>query len=226
MQRSFSSSAADHQNNSRSSVPTYRHLPDRLVYNNRNDYYSSDTNLHNTEYLRRVSSNSSLSSTSSAGNPAYRILPVRYSSVDRIISKPPQVTTNEHGINVRIEFDPPNVPRRRRRRHRQQQENRTEKHEEHYLRRHTTKEEQRQQFGSCPTLNKMSGNTNPLHPSNITYIETRSIVRDESNDRLPTSKDQSQMSHSTMSSTKIRHIPLENQLISTPVISRVIREEE
>lgn len=228
MQRSFSSSAADHQNHSRSS--TYRHFPVRLIYNNGNDYYSSDTNLHNKTYLNRASSNSSISSASSVGNANYRILPVRYSSVDRVLSKPPQVTRNQHGINVHIEFDRPTRRRRRRHHyhhhhHQQQQQqdyqedNQSEQREEYFQRRYTNRQEEQyqQQYGSCPSLNQM----NRQHPSNITYIETRSIVRDDSNDRFKsTSK-----SHAPIN-LKIRHIPMDHRCVSTPVISRVIREEE
>ena len=162
MQRSFSSSYAEHQRSS--STGATRHLPLRHLCNNGNDYYSSDTDCVHRTYLQRASSTSSFSSIGSVSNPNYRILPVRYSSVDRIL---PKITANERGINVRICFDRPH--------HLEEYE--------HYRRRQMMKK-QEQQHGSCPMLNTNNSTSTGRHPSNITYIETRSIVRDCSNDRL------------------------------------------
>ena len=117
MQRSFSSTA------------TCRRVPIHLVA------------------LPRVSSTSSVDSSSSVGCGNHRILPVRYSSLDRILSKPPEITANQRGINVRINFARP----RRRRKRRE-----GEIHHHHP----------------------------PTEQSNITYIETRSIVRDNSKERV------------------------------------------
>ena len=208
MQRSFSSSYVDDQQ--RSSTRPPRHLPnDHRVYNDGNDYVSSETDSHYRTYLQRASSTSSFSSTSSAASANYRILPVRYSSVDRILPKLPTVTANERGINVRIRFDRPRHHHHHHHHHRQQREN-TEEYE-HYRRKHMTTEQQ-EQYGSCPVLNgKKSRHSTP---SNITYIETRSIVRGDSNDQL---NDQSRKIN-----TRIRHIPLSTNSLST----RVIREQE
>ena len=179
MQRSLSSSAADHLNCYRSSPTTRRHLPVHLTYNNTNDYDASDTDSQHRTGLQRTLSTSSVSSTSSLGaSAAYRILPVRYSSVDRNLQKVPVATVDERGINVRIHLDrPPRAPHhhhRRRRRHH---------HTEEHHRAHMMKDSQH--YGSCPVLDK-SHRAPPiiLRPSNITYIETRSIVRGCSNDQL------------------------------------------
>jgi hypothetical protein len=215
MQRSFSSSAADHQHHPCSSTGTRRHLPVHLVSNHgSNDYYSSDTNTTQRQtFLQRASSTSSVSSASSTGSGGYCILPVRYSSVDRVLQKPPKVTANERGINVRIHFD------RRRRHHHRQREQRTEDYE-HSHKKHMTKEENH--YGSCPVLNETRGK------SNITYIETRSIVRDASTDQMNRNLHSNElimrertMPSSPVTNMRIKHIPL-----STPVVTRVIREEE
>ncbi len=204
MQRSFSSSYVDHQYNHRPSTATRRHFPVRHVCNNGNDYYSSDTDYQHQTYLQRASSTSSFSSTSSACSANYRILPVRYSaSVDRIL---PTVTANERGINIRIRFNRP---------HRHHRKPNFEEYEHHH-RRQMTKEHQ--QYGSCPVLN---GNNRTPTKSNITYIETRSIVRGCSNDRLNTRK-QSIPKSPPMANTRIKHIPLN----TNSVYIRVIRENE
>ncbi len=187
MQRSFSSSAVDHQYYLRSSTATCRHLPLRLVYNNHNDYYSSDTDVQHKTYPQRVSSASNITSTS-----RYRILPIRYSSVDRIL---PSVTANKRGIEVRINFHCPH---------------RHHKHRHH--RKHMTREHQH--YGSCPVLDGNSQNSTSIGPSNITCIETRSIVRNHSKSmNIP---------KSPITNTRIKHIPLNSNCLST----RVIREEE
>lgn len=206
MQRSFSSSYVDDQH--RSSTGISRHLPDPRVYNHGNDYVTTDTDSHYRTYLQRASSTSSFSSAGSGNSANYRILPVRYSSVDRILPKLPTVTSNERGINVHIRFDRPRHHQRERKHH-------TEEYE-HYRRRHMTND---QQFGSCPSLN---GNHGPANQSNITYIETRSIVRGDSNDRL---NENSRKNHRTpipKSPIRIRHIPLATNSPST----RVIREQK
>ena len=208
MQRSFSSSYADHQYNHRSSTATCRHLPARHVCNNGNDYYSSDTDYQHQTYLDRASSTSSFSSTSSACSANYRILPVRYSaSVDRIL---PTVTANERGINVRIRFSRPHYHHHH---HRHRRHNFEEYERSHH--RQMTKEQQ--QYGSCPVLN---GTNQTPTKSNITYIETRSVVRGSSNDRLNT-REQS-IPKSPIANTRIKHIPLKTNTVYT----RVIRENE
>lgn len=188
MQRSFSSSYVDDQHRSSTGIP--RHFPDS---HHVNDYVPTDTDSHYRTYLQRASSTSSFSSTGSGNSANYRILPVRYSSVDRILPKLPTVTSNDRGINVHIRFDKP----RRRKHH-------TEEYE-HYRRRQMTNDQQ--QFGSCPSLNRNHSHANP---SNITYIETRSIVRGDSNEKSP------------IRNTRIRHIPLPMNSLST----RVIREQK
>jgi hypothetical protein len=200
MQRSFSSSSADHH---RSSAAPCRHLPVRLVYNNTNDY-------QHQSYLQRVSSSSSFSSTSSTASASYRILPVRYSSVDRILPNLPIISANERGINVRIHLDRPHKHHHHHHHHRQH--NNTEEYE-HLHRKHMTKEHQH--YDSCPTLDQNTSKSK-LGSSNITYIETRSIVRDCSNDRI------NNPNKSPIASTRIKHIPFNPNCIST----RVIREEE
>lgn len=227
MQRSFSSSAADHQHCPCSSTAARRHLPVHLVSNHGNDYYSSDTNTQRQTYLQRASSTSSVSSTSSTGSNSYRILPVRYSSVDRVLQKPPKVTANERGINVRIHFDRPSLHRRHRRHHRQHEQH------EHSHQKHMTKEEHH--YGSCPVLNESTS----LGPSNITYIETRSIVRDASTDQMNRNVHSNDLitrertmpssptaNRAPVTNMRIKHIPLEAPYLSTPVITRVIREQE
>ena len=236
MQRSFSSSAADHQHHSCSSTATRRHLPVHLVSNHSNDYYSSDTNTQRQTYLQRASSSSSVSSTSSTGSCSYRILPVRYSSVDRVLQKPPKVTANERGINVRIHFDRPSLHRRHRHRDRRHHEQRTEEYE-HSHQKHMSKEEHH--YGSCPVLNETHGKSASSGPSNITYIETRSIVRDASTDQMNGNLHSNELimrertmpssptaNRSPVTNMRIKHIPLEAPYLSTPVITRVIRKEE
>ncbi len=197
MQRSFSSSYVDHQHNYRSSTATCRHLPVRLVYNNGNDYYLSDTDSYHQTHLQHASSTSSFSSTNSTCSANYYILPVRYSSVDRIL---PRRKANERGISIRINFDRP------------------------HHRKRMTKEHQ--QFRSCPVLH---GSSTSLGPSNITYIETRSIVRGCSTDQVNKNNHSSSMiipersiPKSPITNTRIKHIPLNTNFLST----RVIREKE
>lgn len=231
MQRSFSSSSVDHHpypSHDRSSTTTCRHLPTRFVYNNSNDYYSSDTDSQHQTRLQRASSTSSFSSTSSVCSASYRILPVRYSSVDRILSKPPTVTANERGINVRINFETPHHHHHKHhhyhnRRHREQNIEKSE----HHHRKHMTNESQH--YGSCPVLNENHLRCNSLGPSNIKYIETRSIVRGGSNDRLNMNNYSNSLTihersipKSPITNTRIKHIPLNPNMLST----RVIREEE
>ena len=210
MQRSLSSSAADHQHCYRPSPTTRRHLPVHLTYNNTNDYDASDTDSpqHRTG-LQRTLSTSSVSSTSSlAGSAAYRILPVRYSSVDRNLQKVPVATADERGINVRILLDrPPRAPHRRRHHHQR---------EEHH-RQHMMKDSLH--YGSCPVLDK-NHRAPPtlLRPSNITYIETRSIVRGCSNDQLSKTDASTGMLHGP---SRLRHLSLDTNTLPR---TRVIRE--
>jgi hypothetical protein len=224
MQRSYSTSSANHQPYNRSS----RSIPIRLVTNKYNDCYSSDTDTHHKTYLQRTSSTSSFCSTNSIGSANYRILPVRYSSVDRIIQKPAIVSANERGINVRIRFERPHS----------HHHHRHEEEYEHHHKRHMTNEHQH--YNSCPILNKTIQNSNSVllnqrRPSNINYITTRSIVRGRSSDEL------NKTNHSTtliirpqlslpstprIAYTRIKHIPLDTHSIFKPLITRVIREEE
>jgi hypothetical protein len=222
MQRSYSTSYAYHQPYNRSSGTTSRSIPIRLVTNKSNDCYSSDTDTHHKNYLQRTSSASSFCSTNSIGSANYRILPVRYSSVDRIIRKPAIVTANERGINVRIRFERPHS-------HHQHEEE-----YEHHHKRHMTNEHHH--YKSCPVLNKTIQNSNSVllnqrRPSNINYIATRSIVRVRSSDEL------NKTNHSTtliihpqssprIAHTRIKHIPLDTRSIFKPLNTRVIREEE
>lgn len=203
MQRSFSSSCADH----RTSAATCRHFPVRHVYNNTNDYYSSDNDSHHQTYLQHASSTSSFSSTSSAHTANYRILPVRYSSVDRYL---PKISATERGINVRINFDRP------RHHHRKHKTEEYERHHHHHRQHHKQMTKETQEFGSCPVLDGINRSSSSLGPSNITYIETRSIVRGSSTDRINHSN------RSPITNTRIKHIPLNTNLVS----SRVIREKE
>ena len=207
MQRSFSTSSADHRPNDCSSAATCRHLPVRLVYNNANDFYSSATDAQYKTHLQPVASTSSASSISSTCAGAYHVLPVQYSSLDQLLPPLPNVTANERGINVRIQFNRPH--RRHKRRHHRRHH--TEEYE-HRSRRHMTKEQQH--YGSCPVLNGKNASLTSLGPSNITYIETRSIVRNGSADQLNKNR--------STANTRIRHIPLKSDCIST----RIIREEE
>lgn len=226
MQRSFSYSSADQQRNHRSSTAAGRHFPIQLVYNKSNDYYSSDTDSQHQTYRQRTSSTSSFSSTSSTGSASYRILPVRYSSVDRILPKLPTVTANERGINVRIHFDSPHHHHKHHHYRHHQHKHNVEKSERHHHR-HMTEEYQR--YGSCPALDRNNRSSSLLGPSNITYIETRSIVRGSSQDQLNINNhSNSTISHAhsvpkaPITHTHIKHIPLNTNILST----RVIREEE
>jgi hypothetical protein len=221
MQRSFSSSYADHQHNHRSSTGICRHLPVRHVYNNGNDYYLSDTDSQHQTYLQHASSTSSFSSTSSAGSASYRILPVRYSSVDRILPKPPRVTANDRGIKVRINFDRPH--------HHHHHHHRRHNIEESEHHRHKQMTKEHQEFSSCPVLNGNHRKSTSSGRSNITYIETRSIVRGCSNDQLNQNNHSNSMiirersnPKSPLTKTRIRHIPLNQNFLST----RVIRGKE
>jgi hypothetical protein len=67
-----------------------------------------------------------------------------------------------------------------------------------------------QHYGSCPVLDGNSQNSTSIGPSNITCIETRSIVRNHSIPKSP------------ITNTRIKHIPFNSNCLST----RVIREEE
>jgi len=154
MQRSFSSSYVD-----RSSTATCR----QTRANHTNDYDRS----HYRTCLQRASSASSCSSACSNASANYRILPVRYSSVDRHL---PQITSNEHGINVRICFDRP-----------------------HHHRHHR---KNKNQYHSSSMLDP--------NQSNITYIETRSIVRSDSNDNLPKTSVKSLYAPNSLASRAIR----------------------
>ena len=244
MQRSFSASAANYQHFNRSSEKPSRSIPIRLEPSmNTNDNYQSDTDLHQKAHLQRASSSSSFCSSSSTGSANYRILPVRYSSVDRVVEKPAIISANKHGINVRIRFERPHFHSHCSRHHRRHQHDdehhehyRTEEYE-HYRERQTTKEEQR--YGSCPVLDQNSANSKTIavrrqQPSNINYIETRSIVRGQSSDQLnrksqPTlvvTAHQSLPASPRVAHTRIKHIPLDTRSMFKPVISRVIKEEE
>jgi hypothetical protein len=217
MQRSFSSSSANYQHYNRLAVPTSRYIPIRLT---KSDHYSSDTDSYHQANLQRTSSTSSFCSSSSASSAKYRILPVRYSSVDRIIQKPATITANEHGINVRIRFERPNH-------HHHHHHNRREHKEEneHHRKRHMIKEQQH--YKSSPVLNNQ-------RPSNIKYIETRSIVRGYSIDQLNRNthsntliiRQQSLPPLSRIAHTQIKHIPLDTHTMFKPIMTRVIREEE
>jgi hypothetical protein len=71
-----------------------------------------------------------------------------------------------------------------------------------------------QHYGSCPVLDGNSQKLTSIGPSNITCIETRSIVRNHSKSmNIP---------KSPITNTRIKHIPLNSNCLST----RVIREEE
>ena len=241
MQKSFSTSSVDYKHYNRSLGSPSRSIPIRVISNPNNNYYSSDANSHHQTYLQRTSSTSSFCSSSSTSSANYRILPVRYSSVDRIIEKPAIITPNKHGINVRIRFRRPHHHHHHHHRERHQH---TEEYER-YHKRHTINEHQR--YESCPVLNKSFRYTNPMssnirRPSNINYIETRSIVRGYSSDQLNNKNHNN--THSTtlvirqrslpplsikiprVTQTKIKHIPLDTRSMFTPIITRVIQEEK
>lgn len=219
MQRSYSSSAANSQ------PPLNQFIPIRRVPNKRHEHYSSDSDSQHQTYLQRTSSTSSFSSSSSRSSANYRILPVRYSSVDRVQTKPAIVTANEHGINVRIRFDRPRCHHHHHH-HDQHRREHTEEYE-HYRKRHLSKDQDH--YNSCPTLTKNTIVTNYPQPSNIHYIATRSIVRGYSNEQLNRPS-----SHSTtliirrpslqILPPRIKHIPLDTHSMFKPVSTRVIEE--
>ncbi|CAF4448591.1 unnamed protein product, partial [Adineta steineri] len=137
---------------------------------------SSDTDAHHPINLQRTSSTSSFCSTSSTGSASYRILPVRYSSVDRVVQKPAIISANKRGINVRIRFERPRYHSHHHHHQHHRDHQHTEEHErryhrehreehEHRYERHTTK--QHEQYSSCPTLNKN------LETSNTTVSNQR-----------------------------------------------------
>ncbi|CAF4657430.1 unnamed protein product, partial [Rotaria sp. Silwood1] len=195
-------------------------LQKRIIYLLQTDLLTTkDDFLTLHKQHKRTSSNSSFSSTSSACSASYRILPVRYSSVDRVLSKPPTVTANERGINVRIQFDNPHHHHHHKHHHRHHREHNTEK-SEHYHRRHMTKEHQH--YGSCPVLDENSQRSTSLGPSNITYIETRSIVRGGSNDQLNKNNYSNSINihkrsipRPPIANTRIKHVPLDTNIFST-----------
>ncbi|CAF4473955.1 unnamed protein product [Rotaria socialis] len=242
MQRSFSTSSADHQHYRKSSGMASQFVPIQINLNKGKDYSLPDIDLHQMANLQRTSSSSSFASSTSSNSANYRILPVRYSSVDRVVDKPPIITANEHGINVRIHFK---YPHRHRRRHHQQQQQQqyeqieesqhTEKHESFHEKRLTKEHEQ---YGSCPVLNKTGLNSNslsvnPSRQSNIKYIETRSIIRTCSTDRLDKNTHSSTLviRHQSLPPvskksppkillTRIKHIPLETSANFQPITTR------
>jgi len=220
MQRSFSSSSANYQHYNRSSGPTSRCIPIRLT---KSDHYSSDTDSYHQTNLQRTSSNSSFCSSSSTNSAKYRILPVRYSSVDRIVQKPATITANERGINVRIRFERPHHHHHHHHHHRREH---IEEYEHH-------RQRQMEQYNSCPILNK-NLSLNSQRPSNINCIETRSIVRGYSSDQLNKNthsttlviRQQSLPPSSPIAHTRIKHIPLDTHSMFKPIMSRVFREDE
>jgi hypothetical protein len=74
-----------------------------------------------------------------------------------------------------------------------------------------------QEFGSCPVLDGSNRKSTSLGRSNITYIETRSIVRGSSIDQINKNNHLSSM----IIRSPIKHIPLNTNIIST----RIIREK-
>jgi hypothetical protein len=228
MHRSFSSSFAEYQQDNRSSESTSRFLPIRLTKTN---CYSSDTDSHHQTYLPRDLSISSFCSSNSTNTANYRILPVRYSSVDRTLQKPVTISSNKNGTNVRIRFERPSSHHYYH--HHHQREHKEEY--EHYCKRHMTKEEKH--YESCPVLNKnIQYSNNQQHPSNIKYIETRSIVRGYSYEQLNKPIHSSTLiireqslppsSSPRVALTRIKHVPLDIRTMFKPIITRVIREEE
>ena len=217
MQRSYSSSAANSQ------PPPNRFIPIRPDPNKRNAHYASDSESQNQANLQRTSSTSSFSSSSSQSSANYRILPVRYSSVDRVQTNLPIITANEHGINVRIRFDRPHCHHH----HHQHRQEHTEEYE-HYRKKHLSKDEDH--YNSCPILTKNTTQANYPRPSNINYIATRSIIRGHSSEQLNRGR------HSTtliirrpslqMLPPRIKHIPLDTHSMFKPVSTRVIRENK
>ena len=239
MQRSFSSSSADHRTYQQQSAG--RTIPIRLVPNNKHDP-QSDTESYHHKHLLRTSSTSSMCSTASTGSANYRILPVRYSSVDRVVQKPAVVTANERGINVRIRFQRPRSRSRKHHSHRHHHQH-TEEYERHYKKETST---EHQRYASCPTLNVQSANSKLLASnrrplSNINYIETRSIVRGFSSEQLNRNTHSNTLvirqqslppappppvKRPSVTRTRIQHIPLDTRALFRPVMARVIREEE
>lgn len=216
MQRSYSSSAANSQ------PPTNRFIPIRPDPNKRNPHYTSDSDSQHQIPIQRTSSTSSFSSSSSRSSANYRILPVRYSSVDRVQTNLPIITANEHGINVRIRFDRPHCHH-----HHHRQREHTEEYE-HYRKKHLSKDDDH--YNSCPTLTKTVAQTNYPRPSNINYIATRSIIRGHSSEQLNHGR------HSTtliirrpslqMLPPRIKHISLDTHSMFKPVSTRVIEENK
>ena len=241
MQRSFSSSSADHRTHQQSAGRT---IPIRLVPNKNEPL--SDTESYHHKHLLRTSSTSSMCSSASTGSANYRILPVRYSSVDRVVQKPAVVTANERGINVRIRFQRPRSRSRKHHSHHHPHHHRHHQHTEeyeHHYKKETSTEHQR--YASCPTLNVhsaansklLASNRRPL--SNINYIETRSIVRGYSSEQLNRNTHSntlvirqqslpppSPVNRPSVARTRIKHIPLDTRALYRPVMARVIREEE
>jgi len=210
MQRAFSSSSANYQQ-------YHRVVPIQLISNSKNDYYSSDSDSH---HLQRTSSTTSSCSSISMNSANYRILPVRYSSVDRVLPQPATVTANKHGINVRIRF------RRPHHHHHHHRREHFEEYEHH-------RQRQMEQYNSCPVLNK-NLSLNSQRPSNINCIETRSIVRGYSSDQLNKNthsttlviRQQSLPPSSPIAHTRIKHIPLDTHSMFKPIMTRVFREDE
>jgi hypothetical protein len=206
MQRAVSSSPANYQQNHRSKN---RFIPIQLISNSKIDYYSSDSD---SQHLHRTSSTSSCSTTST-NSANYRILPVRYSSVDRILPQPATVTANQHGINVRIRFERPHHCHHHRREH-------IEEYEHH-------RRKQTEQYNSCPILNK-NFSLNSRRRSNINCIETRSIIRGYSSDQLNKNthsttliiRQQSLPPSSSVIHTRIKHIPLDTHSMFKPIMIR------
>ncbi|CAF0847061.1 unnamed protein product [Rotaria sordida] len=183
MPRSSSITSDDYPQYPRSSRTKERSVPIELVFNRNKDYYSSNINPHR----RRTSSISSFCSSSTASSANYRILPVRYSSVDRIIEEPATVTADKHGIYVRIHFIKPRAHHHHHHHHHYYQHEhsyqRTEEHEYYDRKEH-------QRYGSCPVLNnnniQYSNSTlnNQRRQSNRRYLEVPSISRGSSSDQL------------------------------------------
>ncbi|CAF1012011.1 unnamed protein product [Rotaria sp. Silwood1] len=222
MRRSSSTTSADYQHDSRSLGTKERSVPIQFVFNKNKDYHSSDMDSHRQTYLPRTSSTSSFCSTSTASSANYRILPVRYSSVDRIINKPATITANKHGINVRIRFIKPHSHSHHHHHHhyydRHHDYQHTEEHE-YYYKKYLTKEHQH--YGSCPVLNNNSNIqdsfsilNNQRRRSNIKNVETRSIVRNYSSEQL------NKYNHS--STLIIRHQSLPPLAVKRPAPPRII----
>ena len=214
MQRSYSASSANYQSMYRLQPKTY--------------FYSSDSDSYHQMNLQRNSSSSSFCSSTSSSSANYRILPVRYSSTERTLHKPPTITSNQHGINVRIEFERPSKSSQYHRRNRREHKDEYEHHRKRHMSKH------QQQYGSCPILNQT---TTIPRQSNIKYIETRSIIRGYSYEHLNKPSHSSTLiirhqslpkssSTSRIGQTRIKHIPLDLQSMYKPITARVIREEE